>query len=123
VDKNPLAVDLCKVALWIEGHSPGLPLSFLDHRVRCGDSLIGVFDLDVLKAGVPDDAFKRLTGDDQAVCAELRRINRRDRGRELAKFSAQTILAELAHEFAALADMPDETPGDVRSLRKSFIGS
>jgi hypothetical protein len=30
-NKNPLTVDLCKVALWIEGHSPGLPLSFLDH--------------------------------------------------------------------------------------------
>jgi hypothetical protein len=120
VDKNPLAVDLCKVALWIEGHSPGLPLSFLDHRIRCGDSLIGVFDLDVLKIGVPDDAFKRLTGDDQAVCAELRRINRRDRGGELAKFSAETILAELAGEFAALADMPDETPGDVRSKEELY---
>jgi hypothetical protein len=43
VDKNPLAVDLCKVALWIEGHSPGLPLSFLDHRIRCGDSLVLCF--------------------------------------------------------------------------------
>jgi type I restriction-modification system DNA methylase subunit len=53
VDKNPLAVDLCKVALWIEGHEPGLPLSFLDHHVKCGDSLIGVFDLDVLREGVP----------------------------------------------------------------------
>jgi hypothetical protein len=53
VDKNPLAVDLCKVALWIEGHEPGLPLSFLDHHVKLGDSLIGVFDLDVLRAGVP----------------------------------------------------------------------
>src|SRR5207248_2771641 len=48
VDKNPLAVDLCKVALWIEGHAPGLPLSFLDHRIRGGDSLVGVFNLDVL---------------------------------------------------------------------------
>ena len=83
VDKNPLAVDLCKVALWIEGHSAGLPLSFLDHRIRCGDSLVGVFGLDVLKAGVPDDAFKRLTGDDKAVCSELRGINRRDRGGKL----------------------------------------
>ena len=46
VDKNPLAVDLCKVALWIESHSPGLPLSFLDHHVKCGDSLVGVSDLD-----------------------------------------------------------------------------
>ena len=40
VDKNPLAVDLCKVALWIEGHAAGLPLGFLDHHIKCGDSLV-----------------------------------------------------------------------------------
>ena len=41
VDKNPLAVDLCKVALWIESHAVSLPLGFLDHHIKCGDSLIG----------------------------------------------------------------------------------
>jgi type II restriction/modification system DNA methylase subunit YeeA len=49
VDKNPLAVELCKVALWIESQVPGRPLTFLDHRIRCGDSLVGVFDLEVLR--------------------------------------------------------------------------
>jgi len=78
VDKTPLAVDLCKVALWIEGHEPGLPLSFLDHHVKLGDSLIGVFDLDVLRAGVPDDAYKPVTGDDKAVANEIRKRNRAD---------------------------------------------
>ena len=57
VDKNPLAVDLCKVALWLEGHNTGLPLSFLDHRIRCGDSLVGVLDLEVLAEGIPDGAY------------------------------------------------------------------
>ena len=37
-----LAVDLCKLALWLEGHWAGKPLSFLDHRIRCGNSLVGV---------------------------------------------------------------------------------
>jgi hypothetical protein len=114
VDKNPLAVDLCKVALWIEGHSPGLPLSFLDHRIRCGDSLVGAFGLDVLKAGVPDDAFKRLTGDDKAVCSELRQRNKGQRKERLTGWLAESDLADLAREFATLADMPDETPEDVR---------
>jgi hypothetical protein len=59
VDRNPLAVDLCKVALWIEGHSPGLPLSFLDNHVRCGDALIGVFDID-------SPVTHRFDDDDQA---------------------------------------------------------
>jgi len=40
VDRNPLAVELCKVALWIEALEPGKPLTFLDARIRCGDSLI-----------------------------------------------------------------------------------
>jgi hypothetical protein len=96
VDKNPLAVDLCKVALWIEGHAPGLPLSFLDHRVRCGDSLVGVFDLDALKAGIPDAAFKPLTGDDKAVCAELRKRNKRERDASLGAFWAEADLVTLA---------------------------
>jgi hypothetical protein len=120
VDKNPLAVDLCKVALWIEGHSPGLPLSFLDHHIRCGDSLVGVFDLDVLKAGVPDDAFKRLTGDDPSVCSELRRRNRQERAAPLDTFSADAVLAAVAREFAALADIPDETLGEVRSKEELY---
>jgi hypothetical protein len=44
VDKNPMAVELCKVALWIEAIDPGKPLSFLDAHIQCGDSLVGVFD-------------------------------------------------------------------------------
>ena len=58
VDKNPLAVELCKTALWIETVEPGRPLTFLDHRIRCGDSLIGVFDLKVLEDGIPDGALQ-----------------------------------------------------------------
>jgi len=42
VDLNPLAVELCKVALWLEAHSPGEPLNFLDHHIKCGKpSVIG----------------------------------------------------------------------------------
>ena len=41
VDKNPLAVELAKVSLWIEAHAEGLPLTFLDHRLVVGDSLTG----------------------------------------------------------------------------------
>ena len=41
VDKNPMAVELAKVALWLHTFTVGAPLSFLDHHLRCGDSLIG----------------------------------------------------------------------------------
>ncbi len=57
VDYNPDAVELCKVVLWIEGYCAGKPLSFLDHHIRCGNSVVGVTDLDMLLEGVPDKAF------------------------------------------------------------------
>ena len=40
VDKNPMAVELAKVALWLHTFTAGAPLSFLDHHLRCGDSLL-----------------------------------------------------------------------------------
>jgi len=43
VDKNPLAVELAKLSLWLESHGEGLPLTFLDHRLVVGDSLTGPF--------------------------------------------------------------------------------
>lgn len=43
VDKNPLAVELAKLVLWIEAHAEGMPLTFLDHRLVVGDSLTGAF--------------------------------------------------------------------------------
>jgi hypothetical protein len=87
VDKNPLAVDLCKVALWIESHVPGEPIGFLDHHIRRGDSLIGVFDLQVLREGIPDGAYTPLTGDEKAVATDLKARNRAER-------SKQTVLGD-----------------------------
>ena len=42
VDKNPLTVELAKVSLWLHSFTVGAPLSFLDHHLRCGDSLVGM---------------------------------------------------------------------------------
>ena len=88
VDLNPLAVDLCKVALWIEGFNRGLPLNFLDHRIKCGNSLVGVLDLDCLKEGIPDKAFKAVTGDDKTLSSQLGKRNKRERqDREVGQLS------------------------------------
>lgn len=43
VDKNPLAVELAKLSLWLEASAEGLPLTFLDQHLVCGDSLSGPF--------------------------------------------------------------------------------
>jgi hypothetical protein len=51
VDLNPLAVELCKVALWLEAHSPGEPLNFLDHHIKCGNAIVGFVRREELDAG------------------------------------------------------------------------
>jgi len=48
VDKNPLAVELAKLSLWLTTMSKGRPFGFLDHNLRSGDSLLGIHDLDQL---------------------------------------------------------------------------
>ena len=48
VDKNPMAVELAKVSLWLHTFTVGAPLSFLDHHLRCGDSLFGAW----VRAGI-----------------------------------------------------------------------
>ena len=72
VDFNPDAVELCKVVLWIEGYCAGMPLSFLDHHIRCGNSVVGVADLDVLLKGVPNDAF---SSDNREVLRQVKALN------------------------------------------------
>lgn len=49
VDLNPMAVELAKVSLWLDCFTLGAPLSFLDHHLRCGNSLIGAMVADVDK--------------------------------------------------------------------------
>lgn len=45
VDKNPLAVELAKLSLWLTTMSKGRPFGFLDHNLRSGDSLLGIYDI------------------------------------------------------------------------------
>lgn len=73
VDYNPDAVELCKVVLWIEGYCAGKPLSFLDHHIRCGNSVLGVTDLQMLIDGVPD---KALTAEDAPTLKALKKLNK-----------------------------------------------
>ncbi|WP_170861323.1 N-6 DNA methylase [Geitlerinema sp. PCC 9228] len=95
VDMNPLAVDLCKVALWIEGFYRGYPLTFLDHRIRCGNSLVGVLDLDCLHEGIPDKAYKPVTGDEKKTANLLKKRNKGERG--------DAEIGQLSLEFEELA--------------------
>lgn len=75
VDRNPMAIELARMALWLEGYEEGRPLGFLDHHLQVGDALLGLTDLHVLEQGIAKDAFKPLSGDDRDVCKALAKTN------------------------------------------------
>ncbi|KQO90887.1 type II DNA modification enzyme [Methylobacterium sp. Leaf90] len=125
VDRNPMAVELAKVALWIETVQPGKPLGFLDANIRCGDALLGVFDLDALGQGIPDEAYKPLTGDDRETAVWFRKRNRAEREGQ-ASFDwaggGGTGLppARLARDDRGLRALPEDSPDDIRRKREHF---
>jgi hypothetical protein len=113
VDVNPMAVELCKVSLWMEALDPGRPLSFLDVHIKCGNSLLGTTGA-LIAAGVPDDAFKPLEGDDKELAKALRKQNKPEREGQLAFEDAAFDLAgTLKAEVAAIEAIGDE---DIESL-------
>lgn len=120
VDKNPLAVDLCKVALWIEGHARSKPLSFLDHRIRCGDSLVGVMNEEMLHAGIPNDAYKAVTGDDRRIVNEYRKRNRTELRSGGVQLSLGGNADNLADDFIALGSLAENSVEDIQRKKARF---
>ncbi len=110
VDLNPMAVELCKVSLWMEALEPGKPLSFLEHRIQCGNSLLGATPA-LLAQGIPDEAFTPIEGDDKEICKEFKRINRDERNRQMRLFAATTEPWQQLGNFAASL-MNLDTVGD-----------
>jgi hypothetical protein len=99
VDVNPMAVELCKVSLWMESLEPGKPLTFLDRHIQWGNSLLGTTPA-LLAQGIPDDAFKPIEGDDKTVASALRKRNKIEREGQTT-FSA---IAESAVIYSGLGD-------------------
>ena len=122
VDKNPLAVDLCKVALWIESHAVSLPLGFLDHHIKCGDSLIGVMDTSVLAEGMPNEAYKAVTGDNKDAATYYRSRNTKERQgeRPLNLGGLSSLMQSLARDFAAFGDLEERNPDEVHAKESLY---
>jgi N-6 DNA Methylase len=118
VDLNPMAVELCKVSLWMESLEPGRPLSFLDHHIQHGNSLIGATPALLVK-GVPDKAFEPIEGDDPKICREYKRRNSAERQAHQSKqaqlFDVDSYvsyenlgnLATIMQSIGAFEDTPD----------------
>jgi len=75
VDLNPMAVELAKVSLWLTAATNDLPLNFLDHRIKCGNSLIGATP-ELIKKGIPPEAYSPVEGDDKNIARKRMKIAR-----------------------------------------------
>ncbi|MBN8517095.1 MAG: N-6 DNA methylase [Candidatus Accumulibacter sp.] len=121
IDKNPMAIQLAKTALWLEAYTPDLPLSFIDHHLRVGDALLGVLDPKVLENGIPDEAYGALSGDDKAVASLLKKQNKADLKSWQAIATGDLFTrAGLAAQAVTVDRLADDTAGHVAAKRAAW---
>ena len=127
VDLNPLAVELCKVALWLEAHNPGEPLNFLDHHIKCGNAIVGFVRREEAERGVPDAAFATQPGDDKATAALLRKRNKQERKSDLKTGALslapalQKQLDDILRGWGDLATLPEHTPDQIEAKKSRYL--
>lgn len=119
VDLNPIAVELCKVSLWMEAVEPGLPLTFLNTHIRYGNALLGTTPK-LMAEGIPDAAWEPIEGDDRKVASALKKRNKKSSGGQRALDTLWTKPAEsetavVARAIAELEATPDT---DVEALAR-----
>lgn len=125
VDRNPMALELARAALWLEGFEEGRPLSFLDHHLKCGNALLGITDLKALEYGVPKAAFKVLSGDDREVCKQLNKANtaglkQLEKDRKSPQFTLPLEQAGALYELNALENLPENTTDEITTKETAY---
>jgi len=125
VDKNPLAVELCKVALWLEAHNPGEPLNFLDHHIKCGDSIVGLAHKEELEKGIADEAFKKMPDDDKDLRADLAKQNKRERNNRKQKHfdfgeTVERFVKDISRMFEQFNKLPENRIEEIEYKRKEY---
>lgn len=129
VDKNPLAVELCKIALWLEAYNPGEPLNFLDHHIKCGDAIVGLAHRSELEKGIADEAFKTLAEDDKDIAKTWRDKNVKERKERTTKAlqlkaefekSTENSVQEAMAEYKTFNQLPETTPDEIERKAKAY---
>lgn len=121
VDRNPLAVELCRTALWIESVEPGKPLTFLEPHIQCGDSLVGILEPKLMEEGIPDEAYKPLSGDSRSVCTKLKRMNSqflKERTGSLFVGDEVGASARVVHRGPLLSSLPEDDIDQIEAKRR-----
>lgn len=112
VDKNPLAVELARVSLWLATAASDHPLTFLNHRLVAGDSLLGITVDDLLRGFYRKKVKKALTGEDPA------------QGELPFYFSRAELDARLRRAFRFLHEierLETEQPGDFEDQQQAWL--
>ena len=113
VDKNPLTVELAKVSLWLHSFTTGAPLSFIDHHLRHGDSLLGLRVQDGL------DMLRRLSG--LFASSAIQGAENAAEGMRQIEAISDADIAEV-HESAALFQAVEDNTSELRGLLDFLCG-
>jgi len=121
VDVNPMAVELAKVSLWINALVGDKPLSFLDHHIKCGNSLIGATP-ELIAGGIPDGAYTPVEGDSKEIAQKIKAANKEQRQtRTFEEFSPRsTVLEACAGRFAALVEASEDDRDSVEAKKAEY---
>lgn len=120
VDLNDLAIEITKVALWLEAFNAGRPLPFLDAHFRVGNALLGTTPA-LLKQNIPDAAFVALGDDDKDWTSKLKARNKTERQADQDQFTldfgAETLDVSTAEFSRAALDADSGTTATLAQLR------
>ena len=120
VDRNPLAVELCKVSLWMESIDPGRPLTFLESHVRCGNSLVGATRA-LMGDQVPEAAWAVLEGDNKQITRSLKKRNREEiAGQRRLLLEPRSETASLRDAMHAVEQAPDSDAAALAAKRRQW---
>ena len=119
VDLNPMATELAKVSLWINSCVEDTPLNFLDHHIKCGNSLIGSTP-ELLEGGIPDEAFTPVGSDDKNFAKEMKSRNAFERKNKLIVEFEFVDQEKQAKKYALLDEFLEESPEDVEEKKKRY---
>lgn len=114
VDLNPMAIELCKVSLWMEAVDPGLPLTFLDSHIQQGNALLGATPA-LMAKGIPHAAWDPIEGDDKKTANTLKKWNKVEAQGEYLNFGSRASDETLA-VTRAVADLDAASDADVKAL-------
>jgi hypothetical protein len=114
VDLNPMAVELCKVSLWLEAVDPGPPLTFLDSHIQHGNALLGTTPT-LIESGIPDAAWEPIEGDDKKIASALKKKNKVEARQSTLDFGARTH-DEAKTVAQAVADLDAARDDDAQAL-------